>query len=108
MPSLLEEHPSVDEDARAWKDLYKEIIGTVGRTAPLEAFLQELDLRSKEPPLEDGVIPLLTIHGSKGNEFDHVYLMGLAEAVLPSFRSEERRVGKECVSTCRSRWSPYH
>src|SRR3546814_16678197 len=25
-----------------------------------------------------------------------------------SARSEERRVGKECVSTCRSRWSPYH
>src|SRR3546814_6929655 len=24
------------------------------------------------------------------------------------FRSEERRVGKECVSTCRSRWSPYN
>src|SRR3546814_17270609 len=24
------------------------------------------------------------------------------------FRSEERRVGKECVSTCRSRWLPYH
>src|SRR3546814_2835162 len=32
-------------------------------------------------------------------------------AVNPEFlreRSEERRVGKECVSTCRSRWSPYH
>src|SRR3546814_4967734 len=30
--------------------------------------------------------------------------------LLPSnaTRSEERRVGKECVSTCRSRWSPYH
>src|SRR3546814_18538978 len=26
----------------------------------------------------------------------------------PVRRSEERRVGKECVSTCRSRWSPYH
>src|SRR3546814_5844050 len=25
-----------------------------------------------------------------------------------TIRSEERRVGKECVSTCRSRWSPYH
>src|SRR3546814_1490064 len=25
-----------------------------------------------------------------------------------SYRSEERRVGKECVSTCSSRWSPYH
>src|SRR3546814_10429072 len=28
--------------------------------------------------------------------------------ILHSGRSEERRVGKECVSTCRSRWSPYH
>src|SRR3546814_18548234 len=28
--------------------------------------------------------------------------------VIESMRSEERRVGKECVSTCRSRWSPYH
>src|SRR3546814_11523255 len=30
----------------------------------------------------------------------------LAQAIAE--RSEERRVGKECVSTCRSRWSPYH
>src|SRR3546814_3557697 len=28
------------------------------------------------------------------------------ELMVP--RSEERRVGKECVRTCRSRWSPYH
>src|SRR3546814_13701330 len=28
--------------------------------------------------------------------------------VVVLVRSEERRVGKECVSTCRSRWSPYH
>src|SRR3546814_19404452 len=28
--------------------------------------------------------------------------------VSASLRSEERRVGKECVSTCRSRWSPVH
>src|SRR3546814_18005911 len=27
---------------------------------------------------------------------------------VSSERSEERRVGKECDSTCRSRWSPYH
>src|SRR3546814_20547729 len=27
---------------------------------------------------------------------------------IAEFKSEERRVGKECVSTCRSRWSPYH
>src|SRR3546814_1896179 len=29
-------------------------------------------------------------------------------AAFGAGRSEERRVGKECVSTCRSRWSPYH
>src|SRR3546814_9578024 len=33
---------------------------------------------------------------------DHLLSLGAPE------RSEERRVGKECVSTCRSRWSPYH
>src|SRR3546814_8928013 len=32
----------------------------------------------------------------------------LLTAVVAAIRSEERRVGKECVSTCRSRWSPYH
>src|SRR3546814_16400419 len=33
---------------------------------------------------------------------------GGSEKLRFSKRSEERRVGKECVSTCRSRWSPYH
>src|SRR3546814_10959850 len=33
---------------------------------------------------------------------------GLPIGEVVSGRSEERRVGKECVSTCRSRWSPYN
>src|SRR3546814_13100965 len=33
---------------------------------------------------------------------------GGSKALQAVVRSEERRVGKECVSTCRSRWSPYH
>src|SRR3546814_19517841 len=33
---------------------------------------------------------------------------GAAASGSSSSRSEERRVGKECVSTCSSRWSPYH
>src|SRR3546814_14736289 len=46
---------------------------------------------------------------------DIVYLRGAQEEMWRKLlqiqfapRSEERRVGKECVSTCRSRWSPYH
>src|SRR3546814_15536554 len=35
-------------------------------------------------------------------------LVRLALRKSAKARSEERRVGKECVSTCRSRWSPYH
>ena len=31
-----------------------------------------------------------------------------AETVRPTVRSEERRVGKECGDSCRSRWAPYH
>src|SRR3546814_5097251 len=40
----------------------------------------------------------------RGEAMDHVLIFG-----PPGLgkRSEERRVGKECVSTCRSRWSPY-
>src|SRR3546814_14684481 len=43
---------------------------------------------------------------SGGIDEGDVATMARALADLP--RSEERRVGKECVSTCRSRWSPYH
>src|SRR3546814_1367274 len=35
-------------------------------------------------------------------------MKGGAFLALYALRSEERRVGKECVSTCRSRWSPIH
>src|SRR3546814_1568917 len=35
-------------------------------------------------------------------------IVGFGELFRWLSRSEERRVGKECVSTCRSRWSPYH
>src|SRR3546814_4409445 len=44
---------------------------------------------------------------------DHDILVGVGDTAFvprPQFgrhRSEERRVGKECVSSCRSRWSPY-
>src|SRR3546814_11568233 len=40
--------------------------------------------------------------------FDHMQRFMPALMLREGYRSEERRVGKECVSTCRSRWSPYH
>src|SRR3546814_3717730 len=40
--------------------------------------------------------------------FCNFFFRFLLSVLLAIPRSEERRVGKECVSTCRSRWSPYH
>ena len=43
--------------------------------------------------------------GAGNGSADDPYQIGTKEQLA---RSEERRVGKECVNTCRSRWSPYH
>src|SRR3546814_2913139 len=47
----------------------------------------------------------------RDDPFEHAADEGVArqrDRIVERRRSEERRVGKECVSTCRSRWSPYH
>src|SRR3546814_5527293 len=52
-------------------------------------------------------IPEISSHPTKCGR-DGIRLMYVGGLHLGRMRSEERRVGKECVSTCRSRWSPYH
>src|SRR3546814_5032909 len=58
------------------------------------------------------VVPFERFGRTRDDVLGHlVHLVRKALVVLalgPGTRSEERRVGKECVSTCRSRWSPYH
>src|SRR3546814_18270133 len=44
----------------------------------------------------------------RAQEFRHLAVAGERSHDHHLRRSDERRVGKECVSTCRSRWSPYH
>src|SRR3546814_11146236 len=46
--------------------------------------------------------------GLEGVEVLRLLVLHLDEELVGVARSEERRVGKECVSTCRSRWSRYH
>lgn len=77
------------EEKSVWGDLLQEIVGLLGREPSLEAFLQELQMRSKEPNPAPGDVVLMTIHGAKGKEFDHVYLAGLVEDELPSFQSKK-------------------
>src|SRR3546814_5015886 len=69
------------------------------------------DKRQKPPASAEG----FCVAGPKGPQYSRLTLAELfattcfveADFFTFDFRSEERRVGKECVSTCRSRWSPY-
>src|SRR3546814_2532292 len=56
-------------------------------------------LLPREQPLEGGFY--FAFGEAIGSSFE-------GRPAVRFYRSEERRVGKECVSTCRSRWSPYH
>ena len=47
-------------------------------------------MRSKEAPPKPNSVTLMTIHGAKGTEFTHVYLVGLVEDEMPSFQSKQK------------------
>lgn len=74
-------------EAQVWRAHQRDIEEARGKDLPLSEFLQEMDLRSKAPPVPAGALRCMTIHTAKGLEFDHVYLAGLAEDVLPSFQA---------------------
>src|SRR3546814_12271308 len=57
---------------------------------------------------DDGAERLALVHRDVGQNLAVQFHAGQLQAVHELRRSEERRVGKECVSTCSSRWSPYH
>lgn len=66
--------------------------------ASLDAFLNELTLQSEQDEVEGESIYMMSIHASKGLEFDHIFLVGLEEGFLPlvgegSDLEEERRLG---------------
>src|SRR3546814_13922963 len=62
------------------------------------------DLHVVDGDLPNPVLPVIPGHEIVGR----IDALGEGVEGLQLGRSEERRVGKECVSTCRSRWSPYH
>ena len=84
------------DDLSAWRRIEREIRDVQG-LATLDRFLQELQLRSKEPAPVPGTVSLTTIHGAKGLEFETVYLIGLAEEILPSWHSLKKGNGSAAL-----------
>ncbi len=75
------------DDKAAWETASRHIRAEKGSDLDLSELLQGIALRPKEPPADPGAVSLLTIHAAKGLEFDRVWVMGLAESVLPSWQS---------------------
>src|SRR3546814_15114125 len=86
-----------DDPPRLWPVAVRNCVGDVGPSG------QEFGPAGSRRPLQEhDLAPHM-----------HCILSCLLSAMRPRLfrkgaRSEERRVGKGCVSTCRSRWSPYH
>lgn len=76
-----------ENEKQAWNNIYQQISNNYGLNISLSAFLQEFSMVSKEPEPKETDIQCLTIHASKGKEFDYVFVIGLVEDELPSFQS---------------------
>ena len=106
MPTLLD--CLFDCQPKVRSDLMSFLNVTLNELAQEMAFLKEAGLNIRE---ENEVYQLLP-------EMPLLNPQAISTALFPysvhyhrtisSTRSEERRVGKECASMCRSRWSPYH
>ena len=75
------------EERKTWKMLHTEVTKEYGGKMTLNDYVQEMDLSSKTPPPGPNSVRCLTVHGAKGLEFKHVYLIGMAQELFPSFHA---------------------
>jgi len=82
------------EERKVWNNIINEIGGSNEvENMSLGQLLQEIALanKSSEPP--SSAVRCFTIHASKGMEFSHVFLVGMAEDQLPSFQAKKKGDG---------------
>ncbi|HHX52146.1 MAG TPA: UvrD-helicase domain-containing protein [Erysipelothrix sp.] len=91
-------------DARSFMNMYPE--------ANLDEYLQSVALYGDKSEIVEDALQLMTIHASKGLEFDHVFICGLSEGVFPNERSmsdgkrgleEERRLAYVAMTRAKKR-----
>ncbi len=77
----------MEDEIATWNALHKEITVEYGRTVTLHSYLMQFDLASKATRPAGDSLRCMTVHGAKGLEFKHVYLVGMAQEVFPSFQA---------------------
>lgn len=85
-----EQYAEYATERTVWQGILREVGGEDDAySLSLGQFLQELALANKTPEAPSNAVRCLTVHSSKGLEFHHVYLVGMAEDQLPSFQSKK-------------------
>jgi len=75
-------------EIETWRELHGELVREHGEGAlTLNVYLHHMDLAPKAPRPGPNSIRCLTVHGAKGLEFKHVYLIGMAQEVFPAFQA---------------------
>lgn len=85
-----DDEDEIGTEIKVWNNLRRRVRQSFGDDPTLSQFLQELDLQPKTAPPGPGDVQCLTIHLAKGKEFQHVYVVGLAEDQLPSYYAKQK------------------
>lgn len=89
---LSEEHQEeyiseYQSEKKVWNDIYQQIKNNYDVNIALSTFIQEFSMVSKDSEPKETDIQCLTVHASKGKEFDYVFVIGMVEDEFPSFQS---------------------
>ena len=98
LPDSLERTSNIDEFYGLFRDHIKQ-----NPQISVDDFLNELALQSDQDQIDENSITIMSVHASKGLEFDHLFVMGLEEGFFPligdgSDIEEERRLGYVAIT----------
>ncbi len=79
---------ALSAEVGTWRELHGDLVREHGKdTLTLNTYLQHMDLAPKAARPGPNAVRCMTVHGAKGLEFRHVYLIGMAQEVFPSFQA---------------------
>lgn len=76
-----------EDEHQHWQRLYQKKVREHDQHLTLHALLQDVDMTPKQPDLNNRCVRLQTVHTAKGTQFNHVFVIGLAEELFPSFHA---------------------
>lgn len=83
-----EDDREMQDEIDTWRELHDEIVREHRHDdLTLNVYLQQMDLAPKTSRPGPNAVRCMTVHGSKGLEFNHVYLVGMAQEVFPAFQA---------------------